>query len=132
MATRPVVENFLELTGELYNKPRTEKSVDAWMEALRRFRDHEIAPAMNRAIDECQKMPTPMDIIQRIPVSQMMENEHYRMTQAKCSKCDRYSLAISEPPGDPWLCRECYTGLTNQEIAERFKKLGEKVTHAKL
>ena len=50
-----------------------------------------------------------------------------------CSVCGHIGMGINEPSGsEGWLCRKCYTGFTNQEIAERFKKLGEKVTHAKL
>lgn len=73
-------------------------------------------------------MPTPLDVIQRIPINQTVDNQDYRITSAKCSKCGRYGMAITEPIGSPYLCRECYTGLTNQEIAARYKALSEMVT----
>lgn len=77
-------------------------------------------------------MPTPMDVIQRMAINQTVDNQDYRITSAKCSRCGRFATAITEPIGSPYLCRECYTGLTNAEIGERFRKLGEMVTHARV
>jgi len=70
-------------------------------------------------------MPTPMDVIQRMTINDSMEQADFRITQAKCSRCDRYALAITEPIGSPYLCRECYTGMTNQEIGQKMRELGE-------
>ena len=127
MATRVMVDDMITSFCELYGKLKKAETVDAWMEALKRYRDAEIASAGHKAMEECQKMPTPLDVIQRMPINQTVQNEDYHMAQAKCSRCGRYALAISEPVGSPYLCRECYTGLSNQEIGERFRKLGEKV-----
>lgn len=125
MATRPVVESMITSFCELYGKRENASLVNAWMEALSRYRDAEVMTAGHRAMEECQRMPTPTDLIQRIPVNQTFENVDYRITSAKCSRCGRYAMAISEPIGRPYLCRECYTGMSNQEIAAKFRALGE-------
>jgi len=70
-------------------------------------------------------MPTPLDVIQRMTVNQSIEDGDYYITSAKCTRCGRYAMAITEPVGSPYLCRECYTGMSNQEIANKFKELGE-------
>lgn len=80
--------------------------------------------AGQKALEECAKMPTPIDVIQRISVTDSITSEKYTITSAKCSKCGRYAMAISEPAGASYLCRECYTGMSNQEIAEAFRQIG--------
>lgn len=132
MATRILVEDMIAHFCELFGKQKNEKMVDAWVDALNRYRDNEIAQAGHKAMEECQRMPTPLDVIQRIPVNQTFENVDYRIVSGKCSKCGRYGMAITEPIGSPYLCRECYTGLTGKEIGSRLHKLGEWTDHARI
>lgn len=41
-----------------------------------------------------------------------------------CGECKTIGLCIQEPKGDgPWLCRECYTGMSLKEIKERYREL---------
>lgn len=93
------------------------------MEALHRYRDHQVIMAGQRALEECVRMPTPTDIISRIAVEEQNEDANYSITSAKCSKCKRVATCISEPIGSPYECRECYTGLNNQQISQRFRDL---------
>lgn len=123
MATRPVMESMITSFCELYGKRESKNLVDAWMEALSRYRDVEIIKAGHKAMEECQKMPTPLDLIQRMPVNIDLDNGNFHIASAKCSKCGRYGMAISEPIGSEYQCRECYTGLSNEEIGQRFKAL---------
>lgn len=127
MATRIMVEDMVESFCGLFGKNMTPTVLDAWMKALGRYRDPEISKAGHRAMEECQRMPTPLDVISRISPGDQKENEKFVITSARCSRCSRFALCISEPTGSPYLCRECYTGLTNDQIAERFRKLGEMI-----
>ncbi len=55
------------------------------------------------------------------------EKTNYRIEgRMRCNRCGHIGMCIKEPADENgfWQCRECYTGLTNQEIAERFRKLG--------
>jgi len=132
MATRPMVESMTTSFCELFGKKMSEQLVDAWVDALSRYRDGEVVKAGHRAMEECLRMPTPLDVIQRMPINQTVEESEFRITSAKCSKCGRYGLAISEPQGAPYLCRECYSGMTNEQIAAKFRELGERATHASI
>ncbi len=124
MATRIMVDDMLDSFCNLFGKIKTPGLVDAWMKALGRFRDAEIISAGHKAMEECQKMPTPQDVIQRMTVNQTVEESDFRITSAKCSRCGRFGMAISEPQGVPYLCRECYSGMTNEQIAAKFRELG--------
>lgn len=72
-------------------------------------------------------MPTPYDLISRMVANQTTEGGSYTITVARCSKCKRTRNCISEPKGSSWLCNECYSGLTSQQIAERMNDLGKMV-----
>lgn len=42
----------------------------------------------------------------------------------QCQECGNIGLCVQEPRGTgEWLCKRCYTGLTDQEITEKFKSL---------
>jgi len=60
-----------------------------------------------------------------------LDNDFIIEGRRKCQKCGSVSDCIKEPSGSgPWLCKKCYTGLTNKEIAQRFadlqKMMGDK------
>ena len=125
MATRIMIEDMLDSMCSLFGKIHNSALTDAWSKALFRYRDHEIQKAGQRALEECQKMPTPMDVISRITSDDQTNNGAFTMTSTKCSKCHRVLLCISEPSGSPYLCRECYTGLTNQQISDKFNQIAD-------
>lgn len=124
MATRQMVEDMIARFCELYGRRMSGNLVDAWVDALNRYRDGEVAKAGHKAMEECAKMPTPQDVIQRMMTQQDSGSDKFTMASARCFKCGRILLCISEPPGTPYECRECYTGMTNQEVSEKFKELG--------
>jgi len=127
MASREMVENMVECFCNLFGWHSAPSLNDSWQKALSRYADDDIRRAGQRAMEECAKMPTAADVIQRIPIGDNAENGKYAMASARCQECGRVLLCISEPTGNPYKCRECYTGLTNQEIAGRFRKLGMEV-----
>jgi hypothetical protein len=125
MATKQVVKTMITSFCEVFGKRENDKLVNGWVEALHRYRDQQVILAGQKALEECLKMPTPMDVISRISVENNQENTAYNIGHARCSKCNRVATCISEPVGAPYICRECYTGLTNQQISQRFKDLGK-------
>ena len=127
MATKPVVKTMITSFCEVFGKKENEKLVNGWVEALYRYRDHQIIQAGQKALEECARMPTPTDVISRIPVEDSEQNENYNITSGKCSECSRVGMCISEPNGSPLICRECYTGLTNEQISQRFSDLAKMI-----
>lgn len=125
MATRSLIEDMTMSFCELFNRKMSDQLVDAWVEALKRYRDQDVTRAGHKAMEECSKFPTPLDVIQRIAIGDTLQNEDYFVSSGQCSLCGRYGMMISEPTGHPYRCRECYTGLTNAEIGAKFKELGE-------
>ena len=125
MATRSLVEETVSLFSALFGRNKSEDLVNGWLQALKKYRDEDVTPAIHRAMDECQKMPTPTDIIQRMKINQTEESAEYKIVSARCHKCKRIALCISEPIGASYLCRECYSGLSNEQIGQRFADLGK-------
>lgn len=122
-----MVESMITSFCELYGKKMNEKLLDAWVNALGRYRDQEIARAGQRAIEECSKFPTPIDVIQRIQTNSERGNDEYQITSGKCAHCGRVRMVISIPVGADYLCRECYTGMTNEQVSATFGRLAEMV-----
>ena len=79
-------------------------------------------------MEECSKFPTPVDVVQRMGAEDPFKSEDYFITSGQCAKCGRYGMMISEPNGSAYRCRECYTELTNEQIAAAFKRLGEMIS----
>ena len=73
---------------------------------------------------EMNKMPTPADLVARIPPKLAEKNEPVRIEPGhQCRICGRYKPTCIKEPGIDWTCRQCYTGLTDKEIADRFRTL---------
>ncbi len=73
---------------------------------------------------DCAGMPRMYYEAPKLGVS---EKTNYRIEgRMRCNRCGHIGMCIKEPADENgfWQCRECYTGLTNQEIAARFRKLG--------
>jgi len=75
-------------------------------------------------MEECQRMPTPMDIISRMPKEELTESEPYTIALAKCGLCKHDGMAIKEEPYlSVWRCRQCYTGLTSEQHKAKWMEL---------
>lgn len=43
--------------------------------------------------------------------------------ETRCEKCGKISTCIHELPEDYWQCRECYSGLTNDEYSKKMRDI---------
>jgi hypothetical protein len=94
------------------------------MTALSRYEDDRVQIGGQKAMEECTRMPTPSDIISRMP-NVIDEQAPYILEQGrKCGLCGYIGMCIQEEPfSDTWRCRQCYTGLTAAQHAARMKHL---------
>ena len=75
-------------------------------------------------MEECQRMPTPQDIISRMPSEDTGDQQQYILSPAKCGLCGSSGLCIKEDPySDTWRCRECYTGLTIEQHKAKMAEI---------
>lgn len=109
---------------ELYGKKESVTLVDSWIEALKQFLDDEVIIGAQKAIEECIRMPVPSDIIKRMPEKKRGQDEETgecRFRFEKCTSCKSFQNCIEEPIGcGDWLCRKCYSKLSNRAIQGRF------------
>jgi len=76
-----------------------------------------------KCLDSMDRVPTPFDVIQRMEKGED-ETSRFRLETHKCTECGAVKLCIEEPINcGVWQCRPCYTGLSDQEIAEKFRRL---------
>ena len=118
-----MIEGMLTLFCQIWAKSLTDDLIQAYTKALRNYTDLEVQKAGHACMDSLERFPKPIEIIQRIERREE-ESSRFRLETHKCSDCGAVKLAIEEPIGcQHWQCRTCYTGLTNQQIAERFAQL---------
>lgn len=68
--------------------------------------------------------PKPVEIRDKIPEYRTVQEDEFRMKNGQCSICTKKGLVIEEPTGSgKWLCRKCYTGLSNEQISQRMNDL---------
>lgn len=126
MASRQMVQSMITCFCDLYNKRMDESLVNSWMQALSRFSDEQISKGGAKAMEEFPRMPTPSDVISRMP-NVVDEHLPYILEEnRKCGLCGYTGMCIKEEPfSDTWRCRQCYSGLTKEQHAARMKQLVE-------
>ena len=124
MATRELIRDMITSFCDLFARKLDPRLVDSWMTALQRYDDDRIRDGGLKAMEECQRMPTPQDVITRMPKEKTEETQDYVFETAKCSLCGSYGRCIKEDPySDTWRCRECYTGLTAAQHAAKMREI---------
>ena len=108
------------------SKTKNEELVEAYHRAFRAYTDKQISNAGDQAMQEMEFFPKPVDIIRRIPQEATDSSGTIGYEVRKCQECGAVKHCIEDPIGcGEWQCRPCYTGLSDQEIADRFAKLGK-------
>lgn len=93
----------------------------------------------HRFVDEFRSMPLPVDFKEAFAEwkkenwkqdSGVTDREEFKVVfNMNCKECGKKNtMCVQEPPGASNRCRQCYTGLTNEEIKERFRNLMEIAT----
>ena len=124
MASRQMVQSMITCFCDLYNKRMDESLVNSWVQALNRFTDEQISKGGAKAMEEFPRMPTPSDVISRMP-NVVDEHLPYILEEnRKCGLCGYSGMCIREEPySDTWRCRQCYSGLTKEQYAVMIRDL---------
>jgi hypothetical protein len=119
-----MVHDLLMSFCKLHGRRLTDELIDAWDLALERHLDDDISIAGRAVMSEMYRMPTPADIVQRIPVKQRAEDSVRIEAGHQCWRCGKYKPTCIKEPGIDWTCRECYTGgLTPEDIKNNFRTI---------
>lgn len=135
MASQQMIEGMITCFCDLYGKNVNKSLISSWLEALKRYDDEDIQRAGGKAMEECQRMPTPADVIGRIVRKEQPDPEEYKLINGKCSLCGHLGLCILEEPyPDTPRCRQCYTRLTLEQHKAKMKAIiealnGKDATH---
>ena len=127
MASREMVSSMITFFCGLWpNKTKSEDLVEAYYRALKSYTDRQISNAGDQAMQSMEFFPKPVDIIRLIPQRENDSSNTIGYERHKCQECGSVRHCIEDPIGcGDWKCRPCYTGLSDQEIATRFVKLGQ-------
>lgn len=88
----------------------------------------------NRVVEDFRSMPLPKDFKEAYAEwkkenwkkdPDITDREEFKIFfNVNCKECGKKNtMCIQEPVGDSNRCRQCYTGLTSQEIKDRYTQL---------
>jgi len=104
-----------------------EDLITTYQVVLARYGDEEIRQAAKKCLEEYTSFPKPKEVIDHIPLHTNIPKD-YIFNHFHCVRCGEYKFCIKEPPVlGQWTCRQCYTGLSDAEIKNRFVSLMEKI-----
>jgi len=108
---------------EIHQRKTSDILLNEYYRAFKPYTDDQTRKAGYKTIDEYQYFPKPAHIIERISVT-LDDQGPVKYSKAVCSGCGHLRGCIKEEEA-PWLCPECYSGLSKAEIQSRFKALAE-------
>ena len=128
MASKNLIQDMLtHLCTVWTSREITDDLIQTYYLSLKRFSDDEVREAGFKYIDQAEgkaPFPKPGDISLRISNTNLPTNEDFIIrSDVRCQTCGHIGEGIQEPKGTSFQCRECYTGLTPQEIKSRFTDL---------
>lgn len=110
--------------GSIFNRKLTEELVSSYCIALKTYTDEEISVGFEQAMTECEKFPTPKEIISRVSIQKKQTSLNYPLFGKKlCVVCEQVKYCMKETENSKWECRECYTGMNTKEIKEKLEKI---------
>jgi hypothetical protein len=127
MVSKDFISKMLNWLGEIYDKRVDDKLVSAYYFRLKAFDEDKIREIIFKWADVDPKFPKIADIISQLPKGSMEDNQDFLLEEHRmCMECNKKDLMCIKEPRNTgsWRCRRCYTGLTNEQIEEKFKELG--------
>lgn len=124
MASKDVVEDMLTLFCSMHGKRFSNDLISAYNLALIDYSDDQVRKGGHRAMEECERFPKPVDIIQRASIEKAQGRELYPMFGKEvCHLCEQVKFCMKEDEYSRWECRQCYGGLSDDEIRARYRKI---------
>lgn len=128
MVTKDFVQKMLEWLSKSYDKRLDDTMVNAYYFRLKPYDEETIRKIVFKWVDNASTFPKISDILAQIPKSDALNEANYRIESHRmCQKCHKRDVMCIKEPRDTgtWQCRECYTGLTAEQIRVRFDDLGK-------
>ena len=122
MATKEIVRGLLTTLCEIHQRKTSDVLLNEYHRAFKPYSDEQVRKAGYKTIDEYQFFPKPAHIIERIEVNTMDNQGQVKYSRIVCTGCGRLTGCIKDHE-EPWLCCECYSGISKAEISGRFQAL---------
>ena len=127
MATKAIINEMLVTFSGVWDHKVTPDTIDAYYSVLRGCSDDKIRQAGYRCMEVCTYFPKPAEILGKIHLKETQEQYGAKFNQSSgyCQVCKKTGCMTMQDDEDNhlWKCRECYTGLTNEQIQQKFKDL---------
>ena len=119
----------------VWERKITDEIISAYYYVLKKYQESDVQEAGYQAMEKYKYFPKPSELVSFIAKKQ--EDTQYEANFApdnspvkiwpnvRCRMCGKIGMCIQED--DTWQCRQCYTGLTNEEIADRWEQATEKL-----
>jgi hypothetical protein len=127
MISKDFIQKMLEWVGSNLDRRVDEKLVNSYHFRLKSYDEDAVRKIIFKWVDVSDKFPKISDIIAQLPRGSWGENEDYKIQEhMMCNECHKANVSCIKEPKltGIWRCRQCYTGLTSDEIEQRFKDLG--------
>lgn len=115
----------------VWDKKITDDIIESYFYVLRKYNEKQVQQAGYKSMERFKWFPKPADLVGLIETEKHDQEyrEHFKPENApnkiwpsvRCRDCGRTRMCILD--NNRWLCRECYTGLTSDEINERYEKV---------
>lgn len=125
MVKKEFLQKMLDWLGNVYEKRIDEKMVASYYFRLKHYEEDKIRKIVFKWADTNTEFPRIADIINQLPRNE--ENAKYRIEPYHmCNECHEQNVICIKEPVDTgnWRCRKCYTGMTNEQVRNRFIDLG--------
>jgi len=125
---------MLKTFSGVWDKKLSTEIFAAYNQALDRYPEEEIRAAGYKCLESCKFFPKPSEVLEFIGVKQaerQHENKFNRQT-GRCQVCGRTGVMTMKDEWDHyeqrprdglWKCRECYSGMTEEQIKEKYREL---------
>ena len=126
MVTKDFIQKMLEWLGGMYDKRIDEKITNSYYFRLKPYDEETIRKIVFKWVDTASTFPKIADILSLIPRSDSLSECDYKFEyHIMCQECHKPDMMCIKEPLDTgvWRCRQCYTGLTNEQIVEKFEEL---------
>ena len=118
------MEEILVFFSTVWPKKVTNELIEAYCIPLQRFADEEVRRAGHKLL-ESEYFPKPHNFVTEINRNKPPDDGYISnfdiKSGRKCAICGRVRVCIDEPKGSEYQCRECYTGMTSEEIEAKIK-----------
>jgi hypothetical protein len=125
-------KEFTSLSNRGMTADAQSSLLTAYIAAFKFIKDSDLLEASASYLKDGHYFPPmPSELIAMMPKGSTVvdESKFIIRPNTMCNRCHKFGLCIQEPAGHgPWICRVCYSGMTDAQMRAAFVNLGRAMT----